>query len=180
MNTLNWLTAYQLEKTSAKLNALQSDGQSPFDMKNNSQTYHAMTLSMLYGERTIFASFYDQTIELGDYPEEQRALSLLLSFYGLTTINRHMAILYEGGFAVGAAPAKLYQNAIIHLLPQIKRDAIALIDAIAPTDFILNSPLGMSDGDMYKHLESRLLSAPDALTRPTWWDRVIYRKEAKL
>jgi Acyl-CoA oxidase len=30
----------------------------------------------------------------------------------------------------------------------MKCDAVALVDALAPPDFILNSPLGQSDGDV--------------------------------
>lgn len=150
-------------------------------MKNNSQTFHAMTLSILYGERIIFLSFYDQIKEMEGQPEEQQVLYMLLSFYGLNILMKHMATLYEGGFAVGELPSKLYKEAILYLLPMIKREAITLIDAIAPPDFILNSPLGMSDGEMYKHMETRIMSAPNALTRPTWWNDIIIRNEkAKL
>lgn len=30
----------------------------------------------------------------------------------------------------------------------MKCDAVAMVDALAPPDFILNSPLGQSDGDV--------------------------------
>lgn len=177
---MNWLTAYQLEKTAARLENLKLTGQSPFDMKNNSQTFHAATLSIVYGERIIFESFYDQIKELQDQPEEQNVLFLLLSFYGLNLIKKHLSTLYEGGFAKGELPAKLYTEGILQLLPLIKREAIALVDVIAPPDFILNSPLGMSDGEMYKHMETRIMSSPDALTRPTWWQDVVHWKKPKL
>lgn len=180
LSALNWLTAYQLEKTAGKLDQLKIMGQSAFAMKNNSQTFHAMTLSMLYGERIIFKTFYDQIKELQGHAEEQSVLLQLLSFYGLNVIMKHMDTLYEGGFAVGELPAKMYKEAILYLLPYIKREAITLIDAIAPPDFILNSPLGMSDGEMYKHMETRIMSAPNALTRPSWWQDVSIRKEGKL
>lgn len=174
------MTAYQLEKTAARLETLKVAGQSAFDMKNNSQTFHAATLSIVYGERIIFVSFYDQIKELQDQPDEQRVLYLLLSFYGLNLMKKHLSTLYEGGFAKGELPGKLYSDGILHLLPLIKREAIALVDAIAPPDFILNSPLGMSDGEMYKHMETRIMSAPDALTRPTWWHEIVHWKKPKL
>lgn len=182
MVALNWLAVYQLEKTTKKLESLKGAGQcqSAFAMKNNSQTFHAMTLSLIYGERVIFHSFYDQIKKLEGNPEEQAVLFNLLSFYGLNIINKHIGTLYEGGFAAGELPARLYKEAILHLLPLIKREAIALIDSIAPPDFIINSPLGMSDGEMYKHMETRILSAPQALTRPKWWRDIAVRTDAKL
>lgn len=33
-------------------------------------------------------------------------------------------------------------------LLQLKDDAVALVDVLAPTDFILNSPLGQADGQV--------------------------------
>lgn len=174
---LNWLVAYMLERTVEKLDALKKAGENQFDMKNNSQTFHAVTLSLVYGERIIFVSFYKAIKELSGHPEEQRVLYQLLSFYGLNLANKYMATLYEGGFCVGQAPARLVKEAILHLLPLIKKEAISLVDAIAPPDFILNSPLGMSDGQVYKHMETRILSAPNALTTPDWWQDIIIRKE---
>lgn len=48
----------------------------------------------------------------------------------------------------GEAPAILLKNSIIELCAMIKKDAIGLIDAIAPSDFFVNSVLGMSDGQV--------------------------------
>lgn len=180
LSTLNWLTAYQLEKTAEKLDILRAAGESQFAMKNNSQTFHAMTLSMIYGERFIFVSFYDQIRELEGHPEEQKVLFMLLAFYGLSVMQKYVGTLYEGGFASGELPARLYKEAILQLLPLIKREAIALVDSIAPPDFIINSPLGMSDGQLYKHMETRIFSAPQALTRPKWWEDIVLRSGAKL
>lgn len=43
------------------------------------------------------------------------------------------------------------------LLLQLKDDAVALVDVLAPTDFILNSPMGNADGQvrLQSHLQLR-------------------------
>lgn len=71
---------------------------------------------------------------------------------------------------------ELLKAGIIELLPKLKDDAIPLIDAIAPTDFIINSPLGMSDGQVYKHLQSILWQTPSTFERPKWWPLITHWK----
>lgn len=68
------------------------------------------------------------------------------------------------------------KEGILNLLTELKDDAISLVDTIAPTDFILNSPLGMSDGDVYKHLQSVLWQTPGTFERPEWWQEVTHWK----
>lgn len=75
---------------------------------------------------------------------------------------------FQGGFFASARPVQLLKTGTIDLLPLLKDDAIPLVDAISPTDFILNSPLGMSDGQVYKHLQSILWQSSDTFQRPKW------------
>lgn len=58
-------------------------------------------------------------------------------------------VFFLGGYISGNEPPKLIQEAILHLCYELKNDAVALVDAIAPTDFILNSPIGKSDGQVF-------------------------------
>lgn len=79
---------------------------------------------------------------------EKTVLSRVLSMYGANLITKYFNHFYEGGFMSGADAADLYKQGILELLPILKDEAAALVDAIAPPDFILNSALGMSDGNV--------------------------------
>lgn len=68
--------------------------------------------------------------------------------YGANLVTKYFSHFYEGGFISGPEPAELYKQGILNLLPILKDEAAALVDAIAPPDFILNSALGMSDGNV--------------------------------
>lgn len=57
-------------------------------------------------------------------------------------------MLCTGGYAVGLQPASLLREAILQLCIQLKPEAVALADVLAPPDFILNSVLGSSDGNV--------------------------------
>lgn len=159
---------------------LVSQKKTPFEVRNDSQALNAITLSLIYGERMVFKKFYERVLEWTDIPSEQKAVLQLVSLFGLEIIRKYLSVLYEGGFLVGPQPTKLYHDAILHLLPEIKRNAISLVDTIAPPDFLINSPLGMSDGNIYKHLQSTIMTAPGALERVSWWKDVVVWKEAKL
>lgn len=79
----------------------------------------------------------------------------------------------QGGFATGPNAARLYKQGVLKLLAQLKDEAVALVDTVAPTDFVINSPLGMSDGRMYKHLHTSLNQAPGTFERVSWWRDVV-------
>ena len=53
-----------------------------------------------------------------------------------------------GGYVSGGEAPRIIREAILLLCQQLKPDAVSLVDAIAPPDFILNSPIGASDGQV--------------------------------
>uniref|UniRef100_A0A182W7I8 Acyl-coenzyme A oxidase n=1 Tax=Anopheles minimus TaxID=112268 RepID=A0A182W7I8_9DIPT len=164
LDALDWLVAYLLEESYQKMSKLKQQGKSSFEARNDRM--------LLY----VFGKFLSN-LETG--PERQ-ALERLGSLYGAGTILRHIGLFYQGGyFSTQPNAMALLQQAVLELLPAIKQDAIAIVDAIAPPDFIINSPLGMSDGDVYRHMESAIMQAPEALERPKWWRDVVHRDYVK-
>lgn len=139
--------AYQLEHTVKRVETLKSQGLDAFETRNNMQVFNAQTLSIVYAQRTIYAVFYNFVMNLPDSNEKQVLLKLL-SMYGCHMVTKNASIFYQGGYFRHNGQLELYQEAILNLLPLIKDEAITLVDAIAPPDFILNSPLGMSDGNV--------------------------------
>ncbi|KAL9692388.1 hypothetical protein quinque_016433 [Culex quinquefasciatus] len=179
MEALNWLVAYLLDTTAQKVANLKKQGKSSFTARNESQSFYARTLSMAYGERVIMFAAMKFLRNLEDGPEKV-ALTRLVSLFGANVVIKHVGVFYQGGyFAKTANALELLQQGVLDLLPLITVDSVALIDAIAPPDFVLNSPLGMSDGEVYKHMESAILQAPEALERPKWWREVVYRDYVK-
>ncbi|XP_062545312.1 peroxisomal acyl-coenzyme A oxidase 3 [Armigeres subalbatus] len=179
LDALNWLVAFTLEETYEKTVLLKQKGKSSFDARNESQSFYARTLSMVYGERALIyvADKFLANLEEGS---EKIVLQRLISLCGANLVLKYSGIFYQGGyFAQTPNAMNLLQQGVLDLLPLIKTDAISLVDAIAPPDFLLNSPLGMSDGEVYKHMESAIMQAPGVLERPKWWRDAVYRDYIK-
>ena len=55
---------------------------------------------------------------------------------------------FTGGYVSGREPASYIRDSIVELCNELKDDAIALVDVVAPPDFILSSPIGSSNGEV--------------------------------
>lgn len=62
----------------------------------------------------------------------------------------------------------LFKEAVIDLCARLKPEAVALADAIAPTDFVLNSVLGHSDGQVICDF-CILESLPGSMEKLNWY-----------
>lgn len=164
-----WLVCFLLEESQKKLEQQRVMGKNDFEARNNSQVYSSRTLAMAYIEHNCLQRFHDLTVD-EDTPADLRpVLSKLCALYGLWSLNTHMAILYQGNYLSGRKPAELVQTAILTLCSQLKDDAVSLVDVFAPTDFILNSPIGYADGQLYKNLWSTVMQGNQVMERPSWW-----------
>lgn len=68
------------------------------------------------------------------------------------------------------------EDAILTLCVQLKDDAVALVDVIAPSDFVLGSPIGRADGELYKNLWAAVLQQSGVLERAAWWPEFTANK----
>lgn len=73
----------------------------------------------------------------------------LCSLFGAITLEKRLGDLYAGGFASpNSNMDNFLREGIIILCKKLVDNAVALVDVLAPPDFVLNSPLGMSDGEV--------------------------------
>lgn len=175
MEALNWLCAFILQKTLTKSNLLQDKKTSAFDTRNNIQVFNANTLAICYAQRNVYRVFYEFVINLPS-SNEKDALKDLLILYGSDLIIKNSGLFYQGSFFKNASHIELYENLILELLKKIKENAISLVDSISYPDHIINSCLGYSDGDVYKHLESALFNLPGTFERAPWWQDIVYKE----
>ncbi|KAL6436330.1 hypothetical protein ACFW04_004698 [Cataglyphis niger] len=168
-----WLVCYYLKKTYQHMNDLKSNGMSDFDIKNNSQTFLARTLSLVYGEHAIMMYFIRCLQDPKWKANEREVLTKLCSLFGAVTLEKRLGDLYGGGYASSNSNIDDFlRKGIVTLCRDLLDNAVALVDVLAPPDFILNSPLGMSDGEVYKHMKEWIFKDKENLERPSWWKEI--------
>ncbi|GFU44869.1 peroxisomal acyl-coenzyme A oxidase 3 [Nephila pilipes] len=164
----HWLVCYLLQKSSIKYQQELSKSKNAFVARCNSQAYHCHTLSIAFYQLVALKRFSKLIAEQDDL-SLRSMLEKLGRLYGLWSIDKHLAILYGGGYLSGSIPNDNIKENIVQLCSDLKDEAVSLVDAFAPPDFILNSALGKSDGKLYKNLEEVIMNTPGALERPYWW-----------
>ncbi|KAJ9594894.1 hypothetical protein L9F63_013819 [Diploptera punctata] len=181
LSAYRWLVCWLLRATAEKVQSQQRSGKDAFEVKNDSQVFFAKSLSLAFIEHFMLQNFWSHITSNGIEPELKNVLTNLCSLHGAWRLEKHLATLYQGGYAVGPEPAWLIRDGILNLFTKIKPDAVALADVLAPPDFMLNSVLGKSDGKVYENLQAQLFQSPDVFERPKWWrDVVHWRQNSKL
>ncbi|GIY97714.1 peroxisomal acyl-coenzyme A oxidase 3, partial [Caerostris extrusa] len=158
LNMYHWLVCFLLKKSQLKY-------QEEFSKSENA-----------FVARLALKRF-SKLIDEQDDPSIKSVLERLGKLYGLWSIDKHLAILYAGGYISGSVPNDVIKQNIITLCSVLKDEAVTLVDVFAPPDFILNSALGKSDGKLYKNLEDAIMNTPGALERPYWWKEVVENQE---
>lgn len=83
---------------------------------------------------------------------EREVLTKLCSLFAAVTLEKRLGDLYAGGYASPNSNIDGFlREGIITLCKELVNNAVALIDVLAPPDFVVNSPLGMSDGEVFCH-----------------------------
>ncbi|KAF8767131.1 Peroxisomal acyl-coenzyme A oxidase 3 like protein [Argiope bruennichi] len=167
LTSYKWLICYLLKESSEKLKK-ELHSRDPFTSRSRSQVYYCRSLALAYIEHELLQRFADFVDEQSD-PGIKEVLSQLLLLYGLWSMDKHLSSFYEGSYFTSPLTSKLIKEGILQLCEDIKDQAVSLADAISPPDFILNSALGHSDGQVYKNLYECILNTPAALDRPAWW-----------
>ncbi|GBM05600.1 Peroxisomal acyl-coenzyme A oxidase 3, partial [Araneus ventricosus] len=178
LDMFHWLVCYLLEKSHLKYQEEFAKSQNAFVARCNSQVYNCHTLSIAFYQLVALKRF-SKLISEQDDPSMKLILIKLGRLYGLWSIDKHLPILYAGGYISGSLPNDAIKENVINLCSALKDQAVSLVDVFAPPDFILNSALGKSDGKLYKNLEDVIMNTPGALERPYWWKEVVENQDVQ-
>merc|ERR1712223_1028942 len=106
---------------------------------------------------------------------------VIARLYASWTLEQH-----EGDLAVHNVlepqSLALVRSDVLAQSEALAPESVLLTDVLAPPDFILNSALGHSSGDVYHQLHQAFLSVPNGFKRAPFWQEYTEnaRKKAKL
>ncbi|KAM4714094.1 peroxisomal acyl-coenzyme A oxidase 3 isoform 2-T2 [Anableps anableps] len=171
-----WLICFLLEESQKRLEQQRALGKEEFEARNSSQVYYCRSLAITYIEQCCLQRFCNLTTDQDTPTDLRPVLRKLCALYGLWSLSNHMTTLFQGNYMTGRKPAELVQLTILRLCSELKNDVVALVDVLAPTDFILNSPIANADGELYKNLWSAVMQGSQVLERPSWWKEFCSHK----
>ncbi|ORZ29878.1 acyl-CoA dehydrogenase/oxidase [Catenaria anguillulae PL171] len=101
----------------------------------------------------LFARFAEA---LADVPQDLHApLYRLLILYGAHTVSEQAGAFLQSGYFTPKQLGQV-QAHLNKVLKEVRTDAVPLVDAFNYTDYVINSPFGRFDGDIYTHYFERV------------------------
>ncbi|EQC37023.1 hypothetical protein SDRG_05842 [Saprolegnia diclina VS20] len=120
---------------------------------------HCITrASMGHAESVILQCFYDGVGHMQD-TALRNAMRQLWQLYALWRMSEHLGEFRMDDY-LSATQATWVTDGRLSLLPQLRPNAVALVDGFGITDFELNSAIGRYDGDIYRALIARAAKEP--------------------
>lgn len=99
------------------------------------------------------------------------ALIRLFQLFALYHMQNYIANLLECEF-VTPTQTELIRKSVDSLCAMIRRDAVALVDAFLLPDWMLNSSLGVYNGDIYRCTFERVNAEKRPVRAPYWEDEI--------
>merc|ERR1712176_154098 len=128
-------------------------------------------VSVAHGWFLMHRSFFFKVGHgMSTLPAASREIMQNLAFlFTLTHIEDHLGDFLEAKL-LAPGQAFLVHQAVQNLLPKLRTEAVALVDAFAHQDYSLHSAIGSHDGDVYNRLQSMANSNPfnDTQEGPGW------------
>ncbi|KAK3883082.1 hypothetical protein Pcinc_012576 [Petrolisthes cinctipes] len=169
---LQWLVCWLCREVNSHIQTQLGSGTDQFTARNNSQVFLAHTLSLVYVKQVVVKWFADSIKEAEG--SLQPVLTRLCALYALTQVQSHIQPLLQGGLMHDKSVLSAVQHHVKRLCTALLPDAVSLVDAQAPPDFLLQSALGNADGKMYQHLKAAMFNAPNSMSRADNWQDMTY------
>ncbi len=148
--------------------------------RNNCQWFLAHSLGVVFASTTALDRFI-KFVEGGQFDfEERHVLRRLGALYALWMLKTYVGELYEHGVFRRPQDVTALHSTFISLCKELAAVSVGLVDVLAPPDFVLQSPLGYSNGRVYENLKGNFYEDPGCFARADFWKDLAHEARSKL
>jgi len=161
---LCWLSTYLVNFCFTRLKEEKSKGKSSEEATDEIRV-DLITSAQAHSYLYILFCFI-QVIEETKEPEIREILSKLCSLFALHRIEQFLRYFLEGGYMNGNQ-ARIVSRSVRKLCSEVREVSVSLVDSFNLPDFLLRSPLGRKDGNIYQAYIEKVKSSPVNQTQIT-------------
>jgi acyl-CoA oxidase len=137
----------------------------------NMTTVELVRLAKAHTYLFILNSFLETSFETQN-PSVRAALLRLFNLFALYHMEQFLSFLLEDGYFTGDQ-AKQLRRLVHQSIQDVRADAVPYVDAFSFSDFVVQSPLGRNDGNIYEHYFNEVKTQHPQRDRPPWYETLI-------
>jgi len=166
-----WLALYLISRTNLRMKQERSQG------KTQSQVWNECMVDLVACAKAHCYYYalhcFVEAIRKCQDEAVQKVLKKLCDLFALYNIEQNLRSYLQGGH-ISSKQADAICDMVRHLCKEIRKEAIPLVDAFNLPDFLLRTPLGRADGNIYEHYFEFVKKAPENATKvPPYYDTLI-------
>ena len=163
-------TNLSLQESALKLQENASGNTDLFSVWNNSQVFYLQNAAKSFGELFCFNEAV-KAMENCKCEKTKTVFKKVLDLWTLNKIDEDWGSFRLYDF-INSEQYKFVKDLIIERNLELKDEIVGIIDAIAPPDHVLGSPIGASDGNIYNKFLNMVMTAPGCYEKVTWWKEI--------
>jgi len=167
---MQWLTLTVVSRVSQLLTADIANSNTPETAWNNN-LLEILNASRLHAHLIWLECFGDRIAAVKQL-DLQRVLTRLFYILALNILQQESYLFLENEY-MDAKQTQMIRKQLPVLCKEIRRDALALVDAFDYPDWLLRSPLGAYDGNIYTKYFATVINAPGAVAVPPYFETEI-------
>jgi acyl-CoA oxidase len=174
LDSLRWLTLALLRngmKLLAKSSQLGTDNEKAWN-DNMMEVIPASRVYSFLFLLQIFAEYIDNARKENGEDPAVLILDKLWLVFAINVLLYELPLFLEYNYMNGNQVAEL-RKVFSMLCATIRKDVVPIVDAIAVPDFVLKSPLGRYDGEIYTNYFQTVLESPGAIGIPPYFEESI-------
>lgn len=147
---------------------------------NQTQVHHLYDAAVAYGELYYTKLMLTKYAELRTVCADTATLFLrIIELFVYTKVEKDLAVFREYDYMT-TAQGQAVKSYVIALCEELAESSVRIIDAIAVPDRVMGSPLGMKDGQVYRHFMEAVEEAKECYSKAPWIGLVQNLRRSRL